>query len=437
MEKIETLIHAKWIITCEEKNLILENHALAMNAGKIIAILPSQEADKKYQATRSQRFPNHALLPGFINSHTHIAMNYLRGIADDLALMDWLNNHIWPAEKKWVNDQFVYDASKLAMAEMIRSGTTCFNDMYFFLNATARAAEEVGIRAFIGMQVIGVPTAWAETIEEYFEKGLAFYHEYKDHPLITPLLTPHSTYTLSVKDLERTKQIASDHDLKINIHLQETASEVALSMAQHKKRPLALLNDLGMVDDNLIAVHMTQINEQDMKILQAQKPHIVHCPESNMKLASGACPIHMLMEANVNVALGTDGAASNNDLDMIGEMRAAAFLAKLTANNPQAAPAETVLKMATLHGARALGIDHLTGSLTPGKSADVIAINLSEIETQPLYHATSQIVYASTRNQVTDVWIAGKHVLKDRQLQTIDEKEVLSRAKTWQEKISK
>lgn len=436
METIDNLIHAKWIITCEENNRILENHSLAINDGKITAILPTKEAKEKFKAHSEQHFSTHAVLPGLINSHTHIAMNIFKGLADDLELMEWLTKHIWPAEGKWVSDELVYDASRLAMAEMIRSGTTSFNDMYFFLGATARAAEEAGIRAHIGMTVIDVPTAWAKTTDEYFAKAIEFYEEYKNSKLVTATLAPHSTYTVSIENLTKVKALADKYKLKINIHLQEAPSEVQRSLDEYKKRPLQRLHDIGMVTPDLIAVHMTQIDEKDFEILQETKPSLVHCPESNMKLSSGACPVDKLLKLGINVALGTDGAASNNDLNMIGEMKSAAFLGKLVTSDPKAVSAETVLKMATLNGAKALGTSKVTGSLETGKAADFIAIDLDQIETQPLYHPLSGIVYASSRNQVTDVWVAGKQLMKNRQLLTLDEKELIQKAKMWQGKIA-
>ena len=435
MEKIDQLIHAKWIITCEDKNQVLENHSLAIKDGKILAVLPTKEATATYQATSQENYLSHAVLPGFINSHTHISMNIFRGLADDMELMEWLNKHIWPAEGKWVSEELVYDASQLAMAEMIRCGTTCFNDMYFFLGATAKAAEKSGMRANIGMTIIDVPTAWAKTTDEYFAKAIAFYQQYKNSAFITPTLAPHSTYTVSIENLERVKKLADEYKLKTNIHLQETAAEIHGSMEKYKKRPVQILHDIGMLSPNLIAIHMTQINQQDLELLQQTKPSIVHCPESNMKLSSGTCPVDQLVKMGINVALGTDGAASNNDLDMIGEMRTASFLAKSATSNPVALPAEYVLKMATLHGAKALGLDQVTGSLTKGKAADFIAINLEQIETQPLYHPISQIVYAASRQQVSDVWVGGKQLMKNRQLLTLDEKELINKAQIWRNKI--
>lgn len=435
MQPITQLIHAKWLITCEDNNRVLENHALAINDGKIVDILPSHKATTQYKAQSEQHFKTHAITPGFINAHTHLAMNVFRGLADDLALMDWLQHHIWPAEGKWVSSDMVYDASLIAMAEMIRCGTTCFNDMYFYPEATAKAAEIAGMRAHIGMTIIGVPTPWAKDAKECFAKSHEFYKQYENHPFITPTFAPHSTYTVSIEDLAKVNALAEDYNLKINIHLQESAHEVAQSIEQFGKRPLQRLHDIGMVSPRLIAIHMTDLNNDDFAILEKTRPNIVHCPESNMKLASGMAPVQHLLNLPINVALGTDGAASNNDLDMISEMRSAAFLGKLATLDPKAVSAETSLKMATIHGAKALGIDHLTGSLTVGKAADFIAIDLETIETEPLYHPVSQIVYAASRNQVTDVFVAGKQLLKNRVLLTLDEKDLLKKAKYWRDCI--
>jgi 5-methylthioadenosine/S-adenosylhomocysteine deaminase len=435
MEKIDHLIHAKHIITCEDNNRVLENHSLAIKDGKILALLPSQEAKQKYQSASEHDYSSHAVLPGFINSHTHIAMNVLRGYADDLELLDWLQNYIWPAEGKLVSAEMVADGSLLAMGEMIRCGTTCFNDMYFYPEQTAMAAERAGMRAHIGMHIMNVPNGWAKSIDECFEKSEIFYQQYRNHPLVTPTFAPHSTYTVPEKTLIRIKELAEKYDLKINIHCQESAGDVEGGMRLNNKRPLQCLYDIGLVSPRLIAMHMTQLDEHDFEMLAEGKPNVVHCPESNMKLSSGICPVEKLLGLGVNMALGTDGAVSNNDLDMIGEMRTAAFLGKISTRDPKAVSAETALKMATINGAKALGIDHYTGSLTPGKAADFIAIDLNQLETQPLFHPVSQIVYAAARTQVTDVWVNGKQLLKNRQLLTLDEKELLNKAQTWRKKI--
>ncbi|HSW70235.1 MAG TPA: TRZ/ATZ family hydrolase [Gammaproteobacteria bacterium] len=433
-KEVDTLIHAQWIITGEDQ--VLENHTLVLKNGKIAAILSNDEAVKQYSAKETEKFPSHAIIPGLINTHTHLAMNYFRGMADDLSLMNWLKNHIWPAEKKWLSHAFVYDASLLAMAEMIRSGTTCFNDMFFFLQATAEAADKAGLRANIGITVMDFPTNWAQTPDDYFARGLEFFQHYKHHEKIRATLAPHAPYTVCDESMLRVKEMAETHHLKINLHLHETADEVNQSLAEIKKRPIRRLHELGMLSPRLIAIHMTQLNEEDLEIVAQDKPNVVHCPESNMKLASGICPVEKLRALGINVALGTDGAASNNDLNMLGEMRTANFLAKLVSHDPEALPALDTLQIATRNGAKALGIDEITGSLAPGKSADFAVINLDEIETQPLYHPVSHIVYAASRHQVTDTWVAGKQLMKNRQLLTLDEKELIHKAKLWQKKIS-
>lgn len=435
MESVDQIIQAKWLIPCEGKNTVLEDHALIIHQGKIKDILPSKVAKERYNARTTENYSSHAIIPGLVNAHTHLAMNMFRGLADDLALMNWLNNHIWPAEKKWVSHEFVRDASLFAMAEMIRSGTTCFNDMYFFLEATAEAADIAGLRGSIGITVIDFPTAWAANTDEYFAKGLAFYEKYKNHDRIKATVAPHAIYTVADQNLLRVKEFAEKYDLKINMHVHETADEVNQSIAQTKQRPIRRLQQLGLISPRLIAVHMTQINDEDLEILHAGKPNIVHCPQSNMKLASGACPVGQLEAQGVNIALGTDGAASNNDLNMLEEMRSAAFVAKYLTLNPESLSAPEILTKATLHGAKALGIDNITGSLSIGKSADFVAINLDAIETLPIYHPVSQIVYSASRNQVTDVWVAGKQLLKNRKLTTLDEEKLIANAKHWGEKI--
>lgn len=436
MKHADQIIHAKWLITCDKKNETLENHGLVIEEGNIIAILPSAEINLLYTSKTIEHYMDHAIIPGFINSHTHLAMNFFRGLADDLVLLDWLNNHIWPAEKKFLNDEFVYDASLFAMAEMIRSGTTCFNDMFFFMPATARAAEHACLRANISIHIINFPTKWANGAEEEFSKGLAFYDEFKNSKHVNMTFAAHSLYTVTdEKVLLRMRDLAEDLNLQINMHIQEPKDEIDIVYKQSQLRPLQRLHQLGLLTPRLIAIHMLHANEADLNLLAQCQSNIVHCPESNMKLASGVCSVTELLARNVNVALGTDGAASNNDLDMLGEMRTAAFLAKHTTGNPTSLPAQQVLQMATLNGAKALAIDHITGSLSVGKAADFVAINLDEIETLPSYHPTSQIVYAASRHQVTDVWVNGKQLLKNRKLLTLDEQELKNKAKYWGKKI--
>lgn len=435
MQAIDHIIYSRWVLAGESDFTVLENHAVAIQDGKIQAILPEKDMDKAYTAPTTSRLSEHLLIPGLINTHTHIAMNYFRGLADDLQLMDWLNNHIWPAESKWVTHAFVRDASLFAMAEMIRCGTTCFNDMYFFPQATAEAAEQVGMRAHLGMTVIEFPTNWAKTTDEYFAKGLEFCEQYQHHPRIRPVLAPHAPYTVSDASFQRVQAIADEYDLKINLHLHETEGEVTRALADSGKRPIQRLHDLGLMSPRLIAIHMAALNEADIDIVAKTKPAVVHCPESNMKLACGISPVTQLAQAGIKVALGTDSASSNNDLDMISEMRTASLLAKLSTGNPEALPVAEILGMATRNGAAALGIADETGSLVTGKAADITAIRLDDVETLPIYHPLSQLVYASNRQQVTDVWVGGKQLLKNRVLTTLDEAALKAKAREWQAKI--
>lgn len=434
--KVDTLLHARWIIPVEPENVVYEYHSLVINNGLIIDLLPSEQAREQYQATHVENLEQHALIPGLINSHTHAAMVLMRGIADDLPLHDWLQQHIWPLEKKWVSEAFVSDGSDLAMAEMLRGGTTCFNDMYFFPEITARQAIKHGIRASVGLILIDFPTAWAENRDMYIAKGLALHERLRHEPLITTPFAPHAPYTVSDEPLTKVAMYAQQLDLPIHIHLHETEFEVQQQLEQTGQTPLQRLEALGLLAPNLITVHMTQLSEAEIEMVAKAGVHIVHCPESNLKLASGFCPVNACLKAGINVALGTDGAASNNDLDMLGEMRTAALLGKGVAKDASAVNAMTVLKMATLNGAKALGLEKICGSLEIGKAADVVAINLEHLETLPLYHPISHIVYASSRHQVTDVWVAGKQLLKQRHLTTFDELELKDKARQWQERLS-
>jgi len=436
MKTVDTLIHARWIIPVEPASVILAHHTLVLDGGRIVDLLPSEIAKNKYQANITENLDNHALLPGFVNSHTHAAMSLMRGVADDLQLMDWLQNHIWPLEQRWVSPEFVKDGTDLAIAEMILGGTTCFNDMYFFPDITAQQAILRGIRASIGLIVFDFPTIWAGNSEAYLAKALALHEQLRDQPLITTAFAPHAPYTVSDDPLQKVNVHALEFNRPIHIHVHETLHEVEQAQQQSGKRPLQRLQELGLINPNLIAVHMTQLTDAEIQMLAAANAHIVHCPESNLKLASGFCPVARCLEAGINVALGTDGAASNNDLDMLGELRTAALLGKAVAQDASAIPAMTALQMATINGAKALGLADEIGSLTIGKAGDVIAIDLDHLETQPLYDPISPIVYAASRQQVTDVWVAGKRSLKQRQLLTVDINELTGRVMQWQKKIS-
>jgi 5-methylthioadenosine/S-adenosylhomocysteine deaminase len=435
MLTIDTLINARWVIPVEPDGQTLDQHSVAVHGGKIVEVLPTKDAAKKYRATETVDLPNHAVIPGLVNAHTHAAMSLFRGLADDLPLMDWLNHHIWPAEAKWVGEAFVRDGTELAIAEMLKSGTTCFSDMYFFADVTARACIDAGMRACVGLIMIDFPSAWAQNAEEYLHKGLKLHDELRNSELITTAFAPHAPYTVSDGPLEKIRMYADELDIPVHMHVHETAHEVEGSVTQLGKRPLARLADIGLLGPRLIAVHMTQLLPAEIETLARDNVSVVHCPESNLKLASGFCPVPALVKAGVNVALGTDGAASNNNLDMLEEMRIAALLAKGASGEATAVPARAALRMATLNGARALGIETHTGSLTAGKAADITAIDLSALSSQPLYNPVSQIVYTATRDQVSDVWVNGRHLLVSHRLATLDEAALRDKAVQWHDKI--
>lgn len=426
------------VVTVDRHDRVLRDHAVAIRNHRIAAVLPLADALRRYPNAERLDLPGQVLMPGLINAHTHLAMNLFRGLADDLPLMTWLQQHIWPAEGKWVGHDFVHDGALLAMAEMIRGGITTFADMYFFPDATARAAAQAGMRAVLHAPVLEFPTAWAANADEYIHKALALYDDYKNHELITIGIGPHAPYTVGDAALKRIIMLTNELSvpLSLQMHVHETAFEIAEATKEGGPRPLARLHALGITGPSFQCVHMTQVNDADIAILKTSGAHVVHCPESNLKLASGFCPIDRLMKAGVNVALGTDGAASNNDLDMFSEMRTAALLAKAVAGDATAFPAGAALRAATINGAKALGLEAVTGSIETGKNADLIAVDLGVIEAQPLYNVISQLVYATGRQQVTHVWVAGQALMVDRELKTLNATHLLQRAGEWAARIA-
>ncbi|HEX5515546.1 MAG TPA: TRZ/ATZ family hydrolase, partial [Gammaproteobacteria bacterium] len=436
MQQIDTLINAHWIVPVEPAGVVLDHHALAIDGDRIVALLPQAEAEARYQARNVHDLPAHALIPGLVNAHSHAAMTLLRGYADDLPLMTWLSDYIWPAEGKHVGAEFVHDGSLLGFAEMLRGGVTCVSDMYFFPEATARAALQLGMRVTVGMPLIEFPSAYAQTPDEYLKKGLALHDQYRGHPLISTALAPHAPYTVSDASLRRVRALADQLDIPIHMHIHETAAEVERGVAETGQRPLARLHDLGLLSPTLIGVHLTQLTDAEIALIGASGMHVVHCPHSNLKLASGFCPVQALHAAGVNVAIGTDSAASNNSLDLLAELRTAAMLAKAVANDAAAIPAHAALAMATINGARALGLADQIGSLEPGKAADVVAVDFGGIDSAPIYHPLSQLVYASNRNQISDVWIAGRQQLRNGSLINLDTDPVLGKARAWRDKIA-
>jgi len=435
MQMPPTIISARWIVPVEPAGVVLEDHALVIQDGLILDIVPRAMALRDHPAAIHIDRPGHVLLPGLVNAHTHAAMTLFRGLADDLPLDTWLNERIWPAETRWVTPDFVRDGAELALLEMLMGGTTTCGDMYFFPDVMARAVADSGMRAAIGMIVLEFPTVWARSPDEYLSKGLALRDQFKGHRRVSTMFAPHAPYTVADRTFEQIRVLADELDAAIQMHVLETAAETPASVEQFQCRPLQRLDALGIVSPLLAAVHMTQLEPEDIQLLARRGAHVVHCPESNLKLASGFCPVARLAAAGVNVAIGTDGAASNNDLDMFGEMRAAGLLAKGVAGRADVLPAWAVLQMATLNGACALGMGDRVGSLVPGKEADVICVDLARPATQPVHSPISQLVYAVSRDQVTDVWVAGQQLLLEGRALLADADGILRRAAAWSDKL--
>ncbi|MBE9550383.1 MAG: TRZ/ATZ family hydrolase [Proteobacteria bacterium] len=431
------LIAPRWLVPVVPYAQVLENHLVAVSGDKISAIVDCQHADSLWPEVERIELPDHVLMPGLINTHCHSAMTLFRGFADDLPLHDWLYENIWPAEQRWVGPDFVRDGTELAVVEMLRSGTTCFNDNYFFPDVAAAVAVKAGMRITAGLLIIDLPTAWAADADEYFRRGIEVHQNYLDEPLVRTAFAPHAPYSVSDLQLERIRLLADEMDIPIHMHLQESAWEIQDSMEKHGIRPMARLEKLGLLSPRLMAVHMTQVTDHEIDLLASHGVHVLHCPESNLKLASGFCPVHKLKAAGVNITIATDGAASNNDLDLLGEAQTASFMAKGVAGNPKALPVADALEMITINAARALGMENEIGSIEVGKQADFCALDFSAPESHPVHDVLSQIIYASHRQQVTDVWVRGERLLKDGVLVRMDIGDIISRADQWGERLQR
>jgi 5-methylthioadenosine/S-adenosylhomocysteine deaminase len=435
-EHCDLLIEAGHVVPVHPHGVVLADHAVAVSNGLVVAVLPTAEARTRFAAAAVVARPDGCVMPGLVNAHVHNPMTLLRGVADDLPLMEWLQGHIWPLEAQLIGPAFVADGISLAIAEMLRGGTTCCNENYFFPDVQAATYKRHGFRARIGLPIIDFPSAWARTDDEYFDRATEVHDQWRTDPLIATAFAPHAPYTVSDANFERIRMLSDQLDIPVHCHVHETEAEVSESVQKFGQRPLARLDRLGLLNDRLIAVHMTQLSDADIAQCAERGVSVVHCAESNLKLASGFCPVAKLQRAGVTLALGTDGAASNNDLDMFGEMRSAALLAKGVASDACAMDAATTLRAATLGGAMAMGLDHLVGTIEPGKQADLVCVDLAQVETQPLHHVASQLVYACGRDQVTDVWIGGHRKLEGRVLVDIDMAGLLANARQWRQRIA-
>ena len=426
-----TLIEARWTVPLEPAATVLERHTVVVEDSRIIDVLDAGAARLRYADAITVSLPDHVLIPGLVNLHTHAAMTMLRGVADDLALMDWLQNHIWPAEERLVSDEFVYDGTLLACAELLRGGVTCFNDMYFFPEAAARATLQAGLRAAIGIIAMEHRSTYASDAQDYLTKGIALRDALRDEPLLSFCLAPHAPFTVSDATFAQIAIYAGELDVPVHIHLHETEHEISDSMSRYGIRPLARLENFGLLGPALIAVHAVHLTSQEIDRLASHGCSVAHCPSSNLKLGSGLPPVNALLRAGINVGIGTDGAASNNRLDMFEDMRLAALLAKGTTRDPMAMPAHKALECATLGGARALGLQTQIGSIVPGKLADLTAVRLAGPELSPCYDPVSHLVYAAGREHVTDVWVGGKRRVADGALTSLDPHALAARALHW------
>lgn len=434
-EPIDLLISARWIIPVIPEDQVFENCSVAIHGGDIIALLPTTEAKRKYLPRQHVELDNHVLIPGLINAHGHAAMTLLRGFADDYPLKTWLEDHIWPVEMRWVSEEFVQDGTELAIAEMIRSGTSCFSDMYFFPESSAKAASHADIRSQIAFPVFDFPSPWGRGPDEYIHKGLQLRDDYKGRELTRIAFGPHAPYTVSDGPLRKIATYSEELDAPVQIHLHETAVEVADSLKQFGKRPIERLKELEFFSPLTQCVHMTTLDDSDIDTIAAYNSQVIHCPESNLKLASGLCPVAKLLRTGINVAIGTDGAASNNDLNMFGELHTAALVAKAVAGDPTVVDAHQALRLATINGARALGWADRIGSIEAGKAADLAAVELGTIESEPLYNPASQLVYTNAGSRVSHLWVNGNALMSERQLLTVNEQEVLTKARLWRRKF--
>ena len=428
---IDLLIEARWIAAVDP-DVVYKNHAVAIHGGRILAILPASEARIRFTPDKNVTLADHILIPGLINLHTHAAMTLMRGLADDRPLMDWLQNHIWPAEAAHMSAQFVLDGTRLACAEMLKGGITCFNDMYFFPEAAAAAASEYGMRAMLGITAIEFPTPYASDADDYLNKGLAVRELWLNNPLIGFCIAPHAPYTVSDQTFDRVMTLSAQLNLPVHCHIHETAHEIEESLKQYKRRPLDRLHELGLLGPNFIGVHAVHLNDHDLELLADTGSNIAHCPTSNLKLASGFAPVAQMRQLGINIGLGTDGAASNNRLDLFGEMRLASLLAKGLTGDASALPANEILRMATLNAANAIGLGREIGSITPGKSADLCAVDLGALEARPCFDPVSHLINVAGRECVSHVWVAGKCCVDHKTLLRDDQNSLESAVALWQ-----
>ena len=423
------------VVTMDGTSRVIANGAVAIDGADIVGVDTAEVIGRQFRGRETIDAAGQIVLPGLINTHTHAPMVLFRGLADDLALMEWLNKYIFPAEAKTVSPEFVRAGTRLAALEMIQSGTTTFADMYYFEEEIAKEAKAAGLRGVLGQSVIQFPVADAKTPAESLARAAAFIAAYKNDPLITPAVAPHAMYTLDGPTLTAARDLSKQHGVPTLIHVAETRDEIQTSQERYKASPVAYLDSLGFLGPGVLAAHGVWVSDADIAILKARGVGVSHNPESNMKLASGTAPVTAMLRAGVALGLGTDGAASNNDLDMFEAMRTASMLHKLVNNDPKVVGAKTTLEMATIGGARAMGMERQIGSLEPGKRADVIIVSMSRARQTPMYDPVSHLVYVTRGDDVQTTIVHGKVLMRDRKVLTLDEPAVLNDARQWAEKV--
>ncbi len=431
MEPVDTLITARWVVPVEPDGRVLEDHAVAIHGGQIVAVLPAAEARARYAAREHVDRPSHVLMPGIVNAHTHAATTLLRGREQNQRPGPWQPGGVRALERRWSGPEYVRDGTELAIAEMLRAGVTCFADMHLWPDVVAQTAAECHVRASIGLLVSEAATAWAATADEHIDRGMHLRDQYRGDPLLSTHFAPYAPHSLSDATLARVRRLADELDLPVALHLHETAWEIEESEGRFGMRPLARLASIGLASPQLRAVHMAHVTPSDLEMLAGSGASVVHCPESNLKRGAGVCPLPDLLGRGVPVSLGTGEAASNDDLDVLGEARTAGLLASGVSASPGAVVASDLLRMATLEGARALGLGELTGGLVPGKWADLCCMNLKSPRSWPVSDVVATVIYSASSRQVTDTWVAGRRLLADGALVYLDEAAVLERAESW------
>jgi 5-methylthioadenosine/S-adenosylhomocysteine deaminase len=436
MNKADYIICGDYVLTMNAGFESIRQGAIAVQGSSIIEVGKSDDLMQRYPEAEVIVGENKVLLPGLINTHCHAAMVFFRGLADDLPLKEWLENHIWPAEARWLTPEFVYDSTELACLEMLKAGITTYNDMYFFGDSTARATRALGMRASLGAGIIDFPTVAASTLDEYLANAERFIANWKGDDLISPCIAPHGAHTCGPETLRRSKELAERLDVQLHMHLSETRWEVEEIISKHGKRPVEYLDSIGFLDERLIAAHCVHLDEGEISLIAKRSVSVSHCVESNLKLASGIAPVPQMLKSGVRVTLGTDGAASNNDLNILSEMSTAAKLHKAIANDPTVMNSKTALLMATRWGAEALGMGDKIGSLEKGKAADVISINLKRPHLTPLYDIYSHIVYSAMASDVETVIVGGRLLIRNGTHVSGMEDSIMQKASEWQSRIA-